>query len=304
MSAPGPGGYVRPVSQPDHVESQPPRFPRALVLGGGGITGIAWMLGVLRGLQERGIDLGEADTVLGTSAGSVVGAQITSGLSLEELYETQLAPPDREIGANLSRLTLLRMLPPLLLPGGSRAKRARIGRMAMQAHAPEGGPQARRVQVIGSRIGVADWPERRLRVTTVDAESGELRVWERGGRADLLHAVAASCAVPLVWPPVTIGERHYVDGGVRSSANVDLAGPSERLVVLAPLPKSLSKRSSIPVQVARTGAAHHAVVSPDAEALEQIGRNVLDPAKRAAAARAGLRQAADVAEEVRRAWQA
>lgn len=291
------------MDQPEQTAYQPPRSPRALVLGGGGITGIAWMLGLLRGLQQQGVDLGQADTVLGTSAGSVVGAQITSGLSLEELYEGQLAPADREIGASLSRLTLLRMLPPLLVPGGSRAKRSRIGRMAMRAHRPEGGPEARRVQVIGSRIGVTEWPERRLQVTAVDAESGELRVWERGGRADLLHAVASSCAVPLVWPPVTVGERHYVDGGVRSSANVDLVGPTERLVVLAPLPKSLSKRSSIPTQVARTGAAHHAVVSPDAQALQDIGSNVLDPAKRADAARTGLRQAADVAEEVRRVWQ-
>lgn len=280
-----------------------PRSPRALVLGGGGITGIAWMLGLLKGLHDEGVDLTAADLVVGTSAGSVVGAQLTSGLPVEELYAAQLAPADQEIGAKLSRLVLLRLLPPLVVPGAAQVKRARIGRMALKAHPPG---DDRRVEVIRSRIGIGEWPDRRLKVTAVDAESGRLQVWERGGDADLVHAVASSCAVPLVWPPVTVGQgsirRHYVDGGIRSTANVDLAGPCERLVVLAPLPKSLSKRSSIESQVARTGAEHHAVVSPDAQALADIGKNVLDPAKRADAARAGLRQAADVVDDVRRAW--
>lgn len=272
---------------------------RALVLGGGGITGIAWMLGVLRGLQEAGVDLTDADTVVGTSAGSVVGAQLTSGLALEELYAAQLGPADHEIGASLSRLTLLRLVPPLLLPGSGATKRARVGRMALRAH-PPGDP--RRVEVIRSRIGLGDWPERDLRVTAVDAESGEPVSFERGGPADLVHAVAASCAVPLVWPPVTIAGRHYIDGGVRSTANADLAKGAERVVVLAPLPQSMTKRSSIPAQLARTGARHTAVVSPDQQALADIGKNVLDPAKRADAARTGLRQADDVVDDVRRAW--
>lgn len=288
-----------PVDVSKPAEPAAPRTPRALVLGGGGITGIAWMLGVLRGLEQQGIGLSVADVVVGTSAGSVVGAQLTSGTPVEELYDAQLAPPDREIGAELSRLTLLRLLPPLVLPGDGRAKRARIGRMAIKAHAPG---DDRRVEVIRSRIGLGEWPDRRLKVTAVDAESGRLVVFERGGPADLVHAVAASCAVPLVWPPVTIGERHYVDGGIRTTANVDLAGPCERLVVLAPIPKSLSKRSSIAHQVTRTGADHHAVVAPDAEAVAEIGKNVLDPAKRADAARTGLRQAVDVAEQVRAVW--
>lgn len=272
---------------------------RALVLGGGGITGIAWMLGVLRGLQEAGVDLAGADTVVGTSAGSVVGAQLTSGRDLEELYAGQLAPADGEIGASLSRLTLLRMVPPLLLPGSGTRKRARMGRLAMRAHPPG---DDRRVEVIGSRLGLADWPERDLRVTAVDAESGEPVSFERGGPADLVRAVAASCAVPLVWPPVTIAGRHYVDGGVRSTSNADLAAGAERVVVLAPLPQALTKRSSIPAQLARTGARHTAVVSPDPQALAAIGKNVLDPAKRADAARAGLRQSADVVDAVRAAW--
>src|SRR3954470_5402611 len=103
----------------------------ALVLGGGGVTGIAWEVGILKGLADAGVDLASADLVVGTSAGSVVGAQLTSGQSVQSLYDGQLRPADKEIGARLSRLTLLRMVPPMLLPGSSREKRARIGKMAI-----------------------------------------------------------------------------------------------------------------------------------------------------------------------------
>jgi NTE family protein len=271
----------------------------ALVLGGGGITGIAWELGILKGLADGGVDLSRADLVVGTSAGSVVGAQITNGASLDDLYATQLEPADHEIGASLGRLTMLRLLPPMLMPGSQRKKLARIGKLSMRAHAP-GGEQ--RIDVIRSRIGVADWPERELKVTSVEAESGEFVAFDRTSGVDLVHAVAASCAVPLVWPAVTIKGKHYVDGGMRSTANVDLATGADAVVVIAPLPQAFSKATSIRAQLTATGASRAAVVTPDEKALVDIGRNVLDPAKRADAARTGLRQAADVLAKVRRAW--
>jgi NTE family protein len=271
----------------------------ALVLGGGGVTGIAWELGILKGLADAGVDLTTADLVVGTSAGSVVGAQMTTGQTLDALYDGQLAPADQEIGATLSRLTLLRMLPPLLIPGSSRDKRARIGKMAVRAHEPGGD---RRVEVIRSRIGAVDWSERDLEVTAVDAATGELKVFDRDSGVDLVHAVAASCAVPLVWPAVTIDGTNYVDGGVRSTANVDLAKGCDAVVVLAPIPQAFSKHTSIRAQLKRTGASRTAVVTPDKQALVDIGKNVLDPAKRADAARSGLRQAAEVVEKVRAAW--
>lgn len=271
----------------------------ALVLGGGGITGIAWELGILAGLAEAGVDLTDADVVIGTSAGSVVGAQVASGIPVRELYDGQLPPADREIGAAFSRLTMLRLLTPLLLPGSGRTKRSRIGRMAMQAH-PPGGEE--RVEVIRSRLDVEEWPDRDLRITAVEAESGEFTVFDRASGVDLVPAVAASCAVPLVWPPVTIDGRHYVDGGMRSTANVDLARDAERLVVLAPLPQSFTKATSIRTQLERVAPTSWSVVTPDRAALTQIGKNVLDPAKRADAARAGFRQAQGLAAELRDVW--
>ena len=272
---------------------------RALVLGGGGVTGIAWELGILKGLADAGVDLTSADLVIGTSAGSVVGAQITTGRTVDDLYKTQLEPADKEIGAKLSRLTMMRMLPALLLPGSGNTKRSRIGAMSMKAHAPGG---EKRVEVIKSRIGVEQWGDRDLRVTAVEAETGKFVVFDKDSGVDIVHAVAASCAVPLVWPAVTIDGKHYIDGGMRSTANVDLAKGADTVVVIAPLPQAFSKATSIRAQLERTGATHTTVVTPDKQALVDIGKNVLDPAKRADAARAGLRQAESVLDKVRAAW--
>ena len=147
-----------------------------------------------------------------------------------------------------------------------------------------------------------EWPDRDLKITAVEAKTGRLTVFDRESGVGIVDAVAASCAVPFVWPAVTIDDRHYIDGGVRSTANADLAKGYDVVVVLAPLPRSWSKASSIRAQLGRTGATHTAVVKPDDAALADIGKNVLDPGKRADAARAGLRQAPDVVEKVRSAW--
>ncbi len=272
----------------------------ALVLGGGGVTGIAWELGLLLGLADAGQDLASADTVIGTSAGSVVGAQLTSGLALRDLYAGQLEPADHEIGATFGMTTILRMVAPALWPGSAATRRSRIGRAAAKAHP---GPATERIEVIRSRIAVTHWPERDLRVTAVDTTSGRLEVFDRDTGVDLVEAVAASCAVPLVWPPVEINGTRYMDGGIRSTANVDLAKGADVVVILAPIPRSFSRWHSLPAQIERLGPhVRTVVISPDKAARAAIGRNVLDPGKRADAARAGLRQAADVAAQVTAVW--
>ena len=277
------------------------RGTSALVLGGGGITGIAWELGILHGLAQAGVDLTDADTVVGTSAGSVVGAQLGSGLSLADLYASQLEPPDAELGGRLSRIAALKLVPPYVLPGSGRDKLARVGRVAHAAHAPG---SIDREGVIRSRLPVHDWPVQDLRITAVDTESGEFTVFTRDSGVDLVSAVAASCAVPTVWPPVEIAGRTYMDGGMRSSANVDVAAGADRVVVLAPLPRAVSKKASIRAQLERVGPRAWSVVTPDPEALAAFGRNLLDPAKRAAAAEAGLRQARGIVDQVGGVWAA
>ena len=273
----------------------------ALVLGGGGITGIAWELGILHGLAEHGVDLTAADVVVGTSAGSVVGAQVTAGLSLSDLYATQLEPADAELGGRLSRIAALRLVPPYALPGSGRQKLARVGRVARAAHAPG---SVDREGVIRSRLPVHTWPDRDLRITAVDAVSGEFTVFTPQSDVDLVAAVAASCAVPTVWPPVEVDGRTFMDGGMRSTANVDVARGAERVVVLAPLPRSVSRKASIRAQLERVGPRAWSVVTPDAEALAAFGRNLLDPSKRRAAAEAGLRQSRGLVEQVAAVWAA
>jgi NTE family protein len=275
-----------------------------LVLGGGGVTGIAWEIGLLAGLREGGADVSGADVVIGTSAGSVVGALVTSGEDLEELYAEQTRPAHGEIAAELGPRAMLTLLALLALPGDGRAKRARIGRAARKAHP---GPGLDRLEVFQSRLRRPDgtltaWPDRDLRITAVDAVSGAFTVFDRHGEVDLVHAVAASCAVPLVWPAVEIDGRAYVDGGMRSPANADLAAGCEVVLAVVPLWRTFTKHHSLPEQLRRTGARRTAWIAPDRDALKAIGRNVLDPAMRPGAARAGRAQGRRMAAEVAKGW--
>jgi NTE family protein len=275
----------------------------ALVLGGGGITGIAWEIGLLAGLAEAGTDLSRADLVVGTSAGSVVGAQITSGEDLEAMYQRQLAPATGEQVARLNRATLAQFGWALLRSRGRDVEfRRRVGALALAAeNAGLTPPEQERLDVIGERLAGRQWPERKLVITAVDAETGEFTPFDRDSGVPLLHAVAASCAVPGVYPPVSIDGRRFIDGGMRSAANADLAQGYDRLVVLAPIPRGIGPITSVDAQV--TGMVSRvAVVSPDKDSKVAIGKNVLDPAARAPSARAGRAQAATVAQRIAEVW--
>lgn len=274
----------------------------ALVLGGGGLTGIGWECGILYGLARAGVDLTTADLVVGTSAGSVVGAQLTSGrLTPQELYERQLGDPRGELPARLGAGLIARYALSMARSRDGRAYRRRIGAIALAA---DTGPEAERRTVLEARLVSHDWPERRLVLAAVDALSGELEAFDRDGGGSLVDAVSASCAVPGVWPPVTVGGRRFIDGGIRSAANADLAAGYARVVVLAPMAMGAGPIPSPAAQVARLRAAGARVllVTPSAAARKVFGRNVLDPARRDPAARAGLEQAAGHVAEARAVW--
>jgi NTE family protein len=275
----------------------------ALVLGGGGITGIAWEIGLLSGLAEAGVDLSAADLVVGTSAGSVVGAQLTGGAELEAMYGRQLEPPAQEKVARMTRSNLAQYGWALLRSRGRDVEfRRRIGALALAAEKAGVTPsEQERLDVIGSRLVGTEWPERPLVITAVDAETGEFHPFDRASGVPLLQAVAASCAVPGVYPPVTIAGRRYIDGGMRSAANADLAQGFDRLVVLAPIPRGIGPMASVDAQVSGM-VSRVAVVSPDKASRTAIGRNVLDPAARAGSARAGRAQAPAVVERIAEAW--
>ncbi len=271
---------------------------RALVLGGGGVTGIAWMTGLLLGLAELGIDLTTADLMIGTSAGSVVGAQLTSGMPLIDLYARQLADASGEIAARMRFLDLLRFVAMSALPGDPQQARARLGHAALRARTVSA---EQRRAVIAGRLPYHGWPDRPLRIVAVDAANGAEMIFDRTSGVDLIDAVGASCAVPLVWPPVTIAGRQYVDGGVRSVANVDLAKGYDRVVVLAPITVA-PRRADRPAEQLAALNGRGLLLSPNSSARAAIGGNMLDPAHRAPAARAGYAQAATEAERARAIW--
>lgn len=274
----------------------------ALVLGGGGITGLAWEIGMISGLHEAGVDLTTADVVIGTSAGSIAGAQIWSGTPLEELYARQLQDPAGEFASRMGFTVLARFLVTMLLSVNAQKSRARLGRSAMRAHTV---PEARRRGIIASRLLSQAWPERDLRITTVDAETGEFVVFKRDSGPSLLDAVCASCAVPLVYPPALVNGRHYIDGGMRSVANADLATGCDPIVALAPLSVALRRSQSVEGQIESLGRGiRSVVVKADGQARKAMGTQALDPAFRAASARAGRAQAASVAQAVKEVWSA
>ncbi|GIE77337.1 patatin [Actinoplanes philippinensis] len=272
---------------------------KALVLGGGGVTGVAWEIGMLHGLAGHGVDLTGAGLFVGTSAGSSVAAQVLSGVPLKDLFDAQLADATGELSARIGPGVLLGFLVAGLWPGDPVRGRAWLGRRALRTRTAVS--EADRRAVIARRVGDGGWPAVRLRITAVEAQTGEVRVFDADSGVSLVDAVAASCAVPLVWPPTTIDGVRYVDGGVRSVANVDLAAGADRVVVLAPTTRSARPSGRPDVQLKALGVPG-AVVSPDAAAVRAIGANVLDPARRRPAAEAGYAQAAAEAGRLRDLW--
>ena len=273
----------------------------ALVLGGGGVTGVAWETGVLAGLAEAGLDLSGAELLVGTSAGAAVAAQVASGMSLRELYERQLAARSAEVSAKLSGLMLARYVWSMLVERDSQKFGARMGRLALNTPTLD---EAERRAVIASRLPSHEWPTRALRLTTVNARTGGFVVLDRDSGVPLVDAVAASCAVPGVWPPVSMNVESFIDGGMRSAVNADLATGRARVVILAPIVQGFGPMTSVAEQVRalRAGGSRVVVVSPDSQAKKRMGRNSLDPSKRAGSAEEGRRQGLLVMTEVAAVW--
>ena len=200
----------------------------------------------------------------------------------------------------MSGAALVQFMVAMAWPGDPQRARARLGHAALRTKTV---PEAERRAVIAGRLTTNDWPRQRLLITSVNAETGAAVVFDHASGVSLIDAVAASCAVPLVWPPVTINGQRYIDGGTRSVANIDLAKGYGRVVVLAPTTAAFRRAGRPAAQVAALGKdVRSVIVSPDAASRAAIGRNVLDPARRAPAAQAGHAQAAEVADRVRAVW--
>ena len=275
---------------------------RALILAGGGLAGIAWETGILQGIADESPataqQLLDSDVLVGTSAGSTVAAQISGPLRLEQLYERQVADSSHELDPGVDIDTLTEMfLTALSRPGPTaRHKLQHIGDVAVNT---ETVAEPVRRRVIEHRLPSHDWPERDLRITAIDVATGELVVFDSSSGVALVDAVAASCAVPGTWPPVTIGDRRYMDGGVGSSVNTAVAADCATAVVLVPAGRlAPSPFGDTAAEIEDFGARSFVVFADDAS-LSAFGPNPLDPRCRVPSAVAGRAQGRRVAAAVR-----
>jgi NTE family protein len=275
---------------------------RALVLAGGGLAGIAWETGVLLGIEDESAQTAQAllasDVMVGTSAGSAVAAQLGSGRSLTELYQRQIEGASKEIDPNVAIDDITELfLDALSDPDATTAQKLqRIGAVARSTATV---PEEVRREVIAQRLPSHEWPDGDLRISAIDIGTGELVAFDRTSGVELVDAVAASCAVPGAWPPVTIGERRYMDGGVGSTMNLKLARDCDTVVVLVPsgkgAPSSFGPDPAIEVDSFPGRALG---VFADKASLTAFGPNPLDPACREPSALAGREQGRRVAGEV------
>jgi NTE family protein len=277
--------------------------PFTLVLGGGGLSGVAWTTGLLAGLEDEGIALRGAQRVIGTSAGAAVAAQLASALTLEQLFARQADPAQHtpEFSPALPQLmAFLTALRDSAAIADPLERRKHLCAVALRSDTID---EAERRRVVAGRLPAHDWPSGSMMLTAIDAETGELRVFDAAANVDLVDAVAASCAVPAVWPAVTIGNRRYVDGGLRSPDNADLAAGDPLVVVVSPIggmaaEGTTSSLASALVALEASGSRAIAL-EPDRAARQAMGVNALDPAVRAPSAEAGRIQGRREARRLR-----
>lgn len=284
----------------------------SLVLGGGGSTGNAWLIGVVAGLHDAGLDVTSADLTIGTSAGATAAAQFASSTP-PELFAAALAPvpPQRTgpIGPTASGAVVDRMARMRAIIDASADvadMRRRIGAAALEMDAASGDSwAARRRSIVSARLPGAEWPESRVILTAVDARTGEPMAFDRSSGVDIVDAVAASTAGG--GSTYAIGDARYIDGGYRSNAeNADLATGYERVLVLSPLsgrslhPGEWGTHLATQIEALRASGSRVETVFPTDEHL--FGPNAMDVTQRPAAARAGYEQGSALAPALGEFW--
>jgi NTE family protein len=284
---------------------------RALVLAGGGLAGIAWETGMLCGIADEAPAaarlLLDSDVLVGTSAGSAVAAQLGTGCPLDDLFARQVTETSAEIDPDVDIETITEMFltalgDPNTLRGNKTEAMQKIGAVAL---ATKTVPESVRRDVIAQRLPSHDWPHRALRITALEISSGELVVFDRDSGVELVDAVAASCAVPGAWPPVTIAGLRYMDGGVASSVNLSVAGDCDAAVILVPAGVDAPAvfGGGPAAEIAAFPGATFSVFADD-DSLAAFGPNPLDPRCRIDSATAGREQGRREASRVARFFEA
>ncbi|MFI2486574.1 patatin-like phospholipase family protein [Promicromonospora kroppenstedtii] len=287
---------------------------RALVLGGGGATGNAWLIGVVAGLSDAGVDVTTADLTLGTSAGSTTAAQL-GGATPAELYAAVLAAPapagarptqdPARVSAAADQMERTRRI----VEGATDVAdmRRRLGAAALDLPGTsDDAVQARWRATVAARLPDQAWPDRPIALTAVDARTGEPVLFDRHSGVDLADAVAASCSSGFAY---RIGERRYIDGGYRANAeNADLAAGYARVLVLSPFggrtraPADWGLDLATQVRALRAGGSRVETVFPGDAAALMSGAGAMDYSRRPAVAQAGYEQGRSLAGQVGELW--
>jgi NTE family protein len=286
----------------------------ALVLGGGGSSGNAWMIGIVAGLAEAGIDLPQrADLVIGTSSGANAAAQVLSGIAPADLLAATLVPPPAppagaprpqrppQMDAVFERMRTISAA----ATSAAELQRAMAAYgLESDARFPPEVAQQRR-SLVASRLPSLDWPQKPMLIVTVDAETGELAALDRNSGVPLADAATAATALPGAGPTHAINGRRYISGGVRSADNADLAASYANVLVLTPfslrtglLPEGQFEGLRRPpgadlaseIETLRRTGSHVQVISLDDTSRTAMGINQMDPLTRAPSARAGYEQ--------------
>lgn len=288
---------------------------RAVVLGGGGSTGNAWLIGVMAGLLDAGLDVTTADLTIGTSAGATAAAQ-AAGTTPAELFDAILAAaaPERPdpLGSDRARLParsvtnrMERTNKIIASAEDAADMRRRIG-AALGDTASDDARQAQWRTTVAARLPSQHWPQRTVLITAVDARTGDPVVFDRHSGVDLADAVAASCSSGFAY---RIGDRRYIDGGYRTNAdNADLAVGYERVLVLSPFsgrartPPEWGMHLATQVDELRARGSRVETIFPDSNSAHMFGANAMDLSLRPPAARVGYTQGRELAEQLSEFW--
>jgi NTE family protein len=277
----------------------------AVVLGGGGAVGVGWQTGLLIGLSEARVDLAGANAIVGTSAGALVGALLSSGREVTDALTSlaalgQSIDPDSLAAGDEAFLSARRQAS---LDTDPRHALRTIGRATREASALA---EDIYLGLFGTLEGTA-WPAG-FRCTAIDTDSGDLVVWDQGSGVPLLRAVASSCSVPMLFPAVTIQGHRYMDGGFLSHLNATAAPPTDVLMVLSCHPLGSegagvdSALVAADAELAQLGETRQLVpIEPDFRDIEAPA-NMMDPNLAIQAFQIGKRQAAAEAEAIHAAW--
>ncbi len=282
---------------------------RALILGGGGVIGVAWETGLVAGLADGGVDLRDADVIVGTSAGSLIGTRLAAAQDLRQppVGAPTIVPPMPAGGPDLASLGRIFALWTAADPMDE-ALCVEIGALARAARTAD---VEDLIAATGGAVGVDAWPALDLRITAVDIASGRLAVHTAKTGADLKQAIASSCSVPGMFPPVPIAGRLYMDGGVRSGTNADVVLDlhPEFALVIAPIcaasaPIGVVAERCLDDEVAKLRAAGTQVstVLPGPREIAAFGPNLMDPARVEATRDAGYTRGRSLAAAAAADW--